>query len=77
MLPILVLTGKTCYTERVINAESAISNIVIQKISEIYVENSDWKNLFGVPNSTHCDFRNYLLSQGWTEVYDNAIVSAY
>ena len=54
-----------------------ISKIVIQKKRDVYVENNDWKDLFGVPNSTHCDFRNYLLSQGWTQVHDNAILSAH
>ena len=32
----------------------------------------DWKTLFGVPNSTHPDFRSFLLSQGWQEVQDTA-----
>ena len=36
--------------------------------------NNDWKTLFGVPYSTHPDFRSYLLSKGWQEVHDTASI---
>ena len=47
-------------------------------MSEEYIENDGWKNLFGVPNSTHPDFRSHLLSQGWTQVHhESAFLSAH
>ena len=38
-------------------------------------DDGDWKTLFGVPNSTHIDFRSFLLSRGWQEVQDIAILT--
>jgi hypothetical protein len=38
-------------------------------------DDGDWKTLFGVPNSTHTDFRRFLLSRGWQEVHNVAIIT--
>lgn len=48
-----------------------------KKINEVYTPNDNWKLLFNAHDSTHCDFSSYLLAQGWTEVHDIAVVSAY
>ena len=38
-------------------------------------DDGSWKTLFGVPNSTHTDFRSFLLWQGWQQVYESAMVA--
>jgi hypothetical protein len=32
-----------------------------------------WKQLFNAVGSNHSDLRDYLLFNGWTQVYDNSI----
>ena len=38
-------------------------------------DDGSWKTLFGVPNSTHTDFQSFLLSQGWQQVSESAMIA--
>ena len=68
------LLYRTCCKCRERDKQNRDSN---RKMSEAYIENNDWKELFGVPNSTHSDFRSHSLSQGWTQVHKCAFLSAH